>query len=75
MTELAVSLSLYSSTSFNEALQMPVSMAEQFFESKSFADWKKSRESELKIQSAVVDRLNSVVRAVGMVAKVFAGRR
>jgi hypothetical protein len=71
---LAVSLSLYSSTSLNEALELPVSIAERFFESKSFSDWKKIRESEQKTQVAVINRLNDVIRAVGIVAKVI-GRR
>lgn len=50
-------------------------MAEQFFESKSFSDWKKSRESELKAQVSVINRLNDVIRAVGIVAKTVAGKR
>ena len=75
MTDLAASLSMYSSTSLNDALELPVSMAEQFFSSKSFSDWKKLRESELKIQVSVINRLNDVIRAVGIVAKTVAGKR
>jgi hypothetical protein len=75
LTDLAVSLSLYSSTSLNEALELPVSMATRFFEAKAFSDWKKSRESELKTQVSIINRLNDVIRAVGIVAKTIAGRR
>lgn len=75
MTNLAVSLSLYSSTSINDALRLPVSMANDFFEAKAFSDWRKAKESEMKIQSAVVERLNTVVRAIGVVVKAIGGIR
>lgn len=54
---------------------LPASMVQQFFDSKSFDDWKTTRESELKIQSAVIDRLNSVIQACGIVAKTIARKR
>jgi len=47
----------------------------RFFESKPFSDWKKSRESENKIQVAIIDRLNGVIRSFGVFAKAIAGRR
>ena len=74
MTDLAVSLSLYSSTSLNDALRLPVSMANAFFEAKAFSDWRKSRESEMKVSTAVIDRLNMVIRSIGVLAKVYGGR-
>ena len=40
-----------------------------FFDGKPFADWKKAKEGEWKIQSAIIDRLNNVIRACGIVAK------
>jgi len=51
------------------------SIAGGFFESKSFGDWKKARESELKTQVAIVERLNSVIHACGIVAKTIARTR
>lgn len=75
MTDLAVSLSLYSSTSLNDAMRLSVSAAQHFFESKSFSDWKKNRESEMKLSTAVIDRLNTVIKAIGVLAKVFGGHR
>jgi hypothetical protein len=74
LINLAVSLSLHSSTSFNDALALPVSAASRFFESKTFADRQKERESEMKIHAAIVGRLNEVIRALGIVAKVSGGR-
>lgn len=69
----ASSLSIYSHTSLTEALSMPVSLVNKFFKSKPFDDWKKGRESELKVQVAIVNRLNSVISACGIVAKTIAG--
>jgi len=51
---------------------MPSSMTEKFFDGKAFADWKKGKESELKLQAAIVNRLNDVIRASGIVAKTVA---
>ncbi|SET43836.1 hypothetical protein SAMN05216326_1276 [Nitrosomonas marina] len=52
-----------------EALSMPASLAEDFFKSKSFEDWKKSRESEAKVQAEIISRLNGVIRSIGVLAK------
>jgi hypothetical protein len=65
-------LSLYSSTSLNEALKLPVSTATHFFESKAFKDWRKVQDSKAKTQVAIVERLNGVITAVGSVAKIIA---
>jgi len=51
---------------------MPSNMVETFFDGKAFADWKKGKESELKLQAAIVNRLNDVIRASGIVAKTVA---
>jgi len=53
-------------------MQAPSSVVTSFFEGKAFADWKKGRESELKLQAAIVNRLNDVIRASGIVAKTVA---
>ncbi|PTQ86861.1 hypothetical protein [Nitrosomonas ureae] len=68
----ASSLSIYSHTSFAEALSMPCSVVNKFFNGKPFEDWKKGKESEMKIQIAIVNRLNSVISACGVVAKTIA---
>lgn len=73
--ELAGSLTLYSHTSLTDALQMQPSMARKFFDGKAFEGWKKGRESELKTQVDIVNRLNEVIRACGIVAKIIARSR
>lgn len=72
---MASSLSLYSHTSLPEALTLPVSIAKKFFDGKPFEDWKKGRESELKTQAAIVNRLNDVIRACGIISKTIARQR
>ena len=58
-----------------DAMNLAPSIASGFFESKSFVDWKKAREAELKTQVAIVERLNSVIHACGIVAKTIAKAR
>lgn len=72
---LASSLTLYSHSSLKDALAMQPSMARRFFDGKPFDDWKKGRESELKTQAAIVNRLNDVIRACGIIAKTIARTR
>lgn len=74
MLNLAATLCLYTATSLPDALSLPVSYGESFFDCKAFGDWKKSRDAEAKNQAAIVDRLNTVIRAVGNVAKAMTGR-
>lgn len=51
---------------------MQPSVIRKFFDGKAFGDWKKGREAELKTQAAIVNRLNDVIRACGVVAKTIA---
>jgi hypothetical protein len=74
MLNTVTNLSLYTSTSINEALELPTSVANKIFESKAFENWKQSKESEAKTQGAVVGRLNEVIKGLGIVAKTIAGR-
>lgn len=73
--DLASSLSLYANTSLPDALGMQASVARQFFDGKPFDDWKKGRESDMKMQAAIVNRLNDVIRACGIVAKTVSKSR
>ncbi|GAB4059192.1 hypothetical protein GCM10028811_12690 [Uliginosibacterium sediminicola] len=52
---------------------MTESDAREFFEGRAFADWSKARELENRMQSGIAERLNSVIQALGVVAKVTAG--
>jgi hypothetical protein len=72
MINLASNLTLYTATSATDALDMSVSLASALFESKSFDSWRKVREAEAKTQSAIVDRLNEVIRAISVLAKISA---
>lgn len=72
LTNLASSLTLYSNTSLKDALAMTVSTGKIFLESTVFDDWKKTREAEMKVQAAVIDRLNGVIRGCNLVAKMVA---
>lgn len=66
---LAHNLSLYSHTSLKEAFDTTQTQAEQFIEGKAFKDWVKVKESEQKLQAALGDRLNGVIRACGVIVK------
>ncbi len=44
-------------------------MARAFFGGKAFEQWVKGREAESKLQGAIVDRLNGVIRGLNVVAK------
>ncbi|MCY1426218.1 hypothetical protein D9M71_420340 [compost metagenome] len=48
-----------------------------FFDGKAYADWRRGREQEFKVQAAIGERLNSVIRACGVIVKAVAelGRR
>lgn len=58
-------------------MSMPLSEATAFFEGKAYADWRKAKEQELKLQAALGDRLNGVIKACGAIVKTVAalGRR
>ena len=66
---LAHNLSLYSHTSLKDAFSMTQTQAEQFIEGKAFEEWVKVKESEQKVQAALGDRLNGVIRACGVIVK------
>ncbi len=71
LTELQATLSLYSSTSLPEAMTISASDAKRFCDSRAFSDWRASREGESKLQVAIVDRLNGVIRSIGALAKTM----
>jgi len=53
---------------------MPLSIADKAFKTKAFEGWKQTQEYEAKTQNAIIERLNTVIKAIGIVAKVTAGR-
>ena len=72
---LASALTLHGGTPLPQALALPVSVAKRFFDSKTFDDWRRGREHEAKVQIAVVNRLNDVIRSLGVVAKTVSRAR
>ena len=46
-----------------------------FFDSKTFAKWRENEEAKNSMDAAVIDRLNGVMRGLGMVAKTKARTR
>lgn len=66
---LASSLSIYASTPLNEALKIPTSLANDFFDSKPFCAWRQCEESKMRMQSAAVERLNMVIRGCNAICK------
>lgn len=47
----------------------------KLFESKPFTNWKKNRENENKIVQAELNRLDAIIKAVGVVAETIAKKR
>lgn len=69
LTQLIHNVSIYSSTSLIDAYNLTQSQAESFVDGKAFKDWVKVKESEQKLQAALGDRLNGVIRACGVIVK------
>ncbi|SFL23710.1 hypothetical protein SAMN05216302_10463 [Nitrosomonas aestuarii] len=66
---MAVSLSLYSHTSLRDAMDLQPSVVKCFFDSKPFDEWKKGKSNEIKTQGEIINRLNSVISAIGAIAR------
>ncbi|HEY0662786.1 MAG TPA: hypothetical protein VGD21_15865 [Lysobacter sp.] len=45
------------------------------FDSKAYGDFKKGKEGAHKVDSAIIDRLDNLIRAVGALGKVMAKSR
>lgn len=69
LNKLAHSVCLYGNSGLQDAFNVKVSDAADFFEGKAFADWVKGKEAEHKVQAAIGERLNSVIRACGVIVK------
>lgn len=68
-------VALYSHTSLPDAFNMAYSDISEFFEGKVYTDWRKSKESEMKLQAGIAERLNNVIRACGNIAKTLSVKR
>lgn len=68
----AAKMTLYSHTSFNDAMNLPVSLVHEFFSSEAYEVHRKNKEIELKITQGINERLNNVIRGLGTVVKTIA---
>lgn len=65
-----MNLSLYGNTSFLEALNTPISLATDFFNSESWDKWKTNEEAKMKIQAEQIKGLNAVIKAINNLARI-----
>lgn len=65
-------MTLYTSTSLPQALELPKSDAVRFFESKPYSDWVKQKEIESKNVIGIAERLNEVIRGCNAISKTIA---
>ena len=68
---MLASLFLHFGIDYEQARRMRSSDVRSIFQSKAFTDWKKNREAENKVQLAVIERLDVLIRSVGNLAKVM----
>ena len=68
-------MALYGNTDYPRGMKLTASVVSDFFKSKSFQDWRKVEESRMKVQTAIVERLNEVIRGTGIVARTVAKKR
>lgn len=73
--EAASRVALEGVASLPEAMRLAPSTVTAFFSGKAFSDHRKFQDAESKAKVAVVDRLNGVIRAIGVLAKGLSARR
>lgn len=67
-------LSLYFNTPLDNALNLPVSIAEKVLKTKAFDGWKQYREYEAKTQNAIIESINGVIKGQNNLAKMLSRR-
>ena len=67
-------LAIHAHTALPLALATPMSAARDFFDSKAFANYRKSLESRQKLSLAVLQRFEGVIKAMGGLGKLLARR-
>jgi hypothetical protein len=70
-SEVLASLFLNFGIDYEKALRMRRSDVQSIFESKAFSEWKKNREGSQKIDMAVIERLDVVIKAIGNLGKAL----
>ncbi|WP_313453285.1 hypothetical protein [Stutzerimonas nitrititolerans] len=69
LINLRTDLVLFCNQPLDVAGRVTQSDAKNFFDSKRYADWKKLKDHEYRMQSAMIDRLNGVIESIGALAK------
>jgi hypothetical protein len=72
LNEQTTELTLYCHQPYRDVLAMSLSSVQGLFSSKAFAGWKKAREQDIKLQIAIIERLDGVTKAIGNLAKIIA---
>lgn len=68
-------LAIHAHTALPLAYATPLSVARDFFESGAFTNYRKSLESRQKLSVAMLTRFDGVIKAMGGLGKLLAGRR
>lgn len=48
---------------------------QMLFASKAYKDWQKAQENRVKLQVAVIDRIDAVIKSIGSLGKALTRRR
>ena len=63
------------STTFSEALEMPLSVARAYLGHEFYSQGAKNEEARQKLVVAILDRINSVTAAIYKLPRALGGRR
>jgi hypothetical protein len=74
-SELLSSLFLHFSRGLDEAQRMRRSDIQMLFASKAYKDWQKAQENRVKLQVAVIDRIDAVIKSIGSLGRALTRRR
>lgn len=69
LINLRADLALFCGQPLDVAGRMTQSDAKNFFDSKPFADWKKAREHQHKVDAAMISRLDAIIGGLSALAK------
>jgi hypothetical protein len=69
MQNLAHEIALQTSTPLMQAFDVPLSFAQAFFASNALENSRKADAAKWRINVAVVERLNAVIKGLGMLAR------
>ena len=72
---MVASLFLNFGTDYAKALLMRRSDIKTIFDSKAFSDWMKTQDSRQKMDMAVIDRLDALIKLTGQLGKVMGKSR